>query len=215
MSRAEQGFSLVELLVSLVIVALLSSLMLSGVLSGRRVWERLEERVSAVEQTERAQLLLRTRLERAHPVSRFDASRPFVDFEGETRAVRFVAPPPLAQRPGALRRYQLGLTGAGDLMLVSVSDLSFTPEAAADQVVVLSGVETVDFAYWGLGQGEQSRRWRPDWRFQPTLPELIRVRVAFKAGDRRRWPELLIDPAADVGTACLMDPETGRCGDAA
>lgn len=215
MRHRAAGFSLVELLVSLAILGLLSLLLLNGVFSGRRVWERLETRQSALEDVEGAQAAIRTRLERTYPLTRFDASAPYVDFEGEAQTLRFLAPPALADRPAALQRYTLGLTGAGELVLAASSDLALDAGRANARHVLLRNVRAVDFAYWGAAPPDDTPRWRPAWRTQPASPELVRLRIEFQPGDRRRWPELIVRPAANVGSTCVLDPATGRCGGAA
>jgi general secretion pathway protein J len=213
-SRADAGFSLVELLVSVALLGLLSLLMLNGVFSGRRVWERLENRTAAVESVEAAQTTLRARLQRSFPLARYDASAPYVDFEGEADTLSFLAPPALAARPAALRRFTLGVSGTGDLVLVSASDLALDAREASAEEVLLSGVQSVDIAYWGAAPPDGGVRWRSRWVSQPTPPELVRIRVVLAPGDRRFWPELLVRPAADLASNCVLDPVTGLCGSA-
>lgn len=210
MSR-DSGFSLVELLVSLAILGLLSLMLLQGVFSGRRVWERLDSRAVRLETVEDAQSALRDRLERAFPLTRYDASAPFADFQGEAKVVRFLAPPPLSARPAALRRYTLGLTTSGDLVLTSASDVALDAARASEQTVLLRNVRSVDFTYWGVAPPDNVERWRPTWRARPTTPQLVRIRLAFQPGDRRVWPELIVRPAANVGSACVVDATTGAC----
>jgi hypothetical protein len=43
------------------------------------------------------------------------------------------------------------------------------------------------------------------------LPRLIRITVTFDATDRRRWPELTLEPRIAVDVACVLDALTKRC----
>jgi general secretion pathway protein J len=134
-----------------------------------------------------------------------------VNFNGAPGGLAFLAQPPQATRPGPLRRYTLALTTGGDLVLSSISDVGVETTATTSDQVLLRGVRALDIAYFGAGQPDGSRRWRPSWSFQPTPPELVRIRLAFDAADGRQWPDLIIRPRTTIDSACILSPLSGRC----
>lgn len=212
MGRRDGGFALIEVIASLVILMMISVLLISGVRTGQRVWERLDRRTVAGEAVAGAQDLLRERIERAYASTRFDASAPYTEFDGDPDRLRFIAPPPPAGQPQPLRRYSLSLAANGDLVLSSWSDLAADPDRPQiASTVVLRGVQAVEIGYFGPMTPDFTPRWRGRWHGQPAPPRLLRIRVLFRQGDSRFWPELLIHPAADVDAKCVLDTASGRC----
>lgn len=210
MKDKSAGYALIELVASLVILALISSLMVSGVVAGRRVWERLDANNSMGDSIAGAQTVLRQRLERVFPVTRYDASPPYADFDGAANVVSFFAQPRDSQRPSALRHYRLALGADGNLTLSSTSSIASDPNAPGEDQVLLRGVQSVDLGYYGPGP-DGAPGWQLRWKEQSTPPQLIRVRVLFAPGDARQWPDLLIKPAVNVDTLCILNTATGRC----
>jgi general secretion pathway protein J len=205
------GFALVEALVSLVIVALISMLMIEGVSAGRRVWSQLDTASARGEAVDGARVALRDRIEQVFPATLFDKNPPYVDFAGETEAVTFIAPPPQAGRPAPLMRYRLAVTGSGGLQLSSISEVANPQGAIVVRDVLLRHVRSLDVAYFGASLPDLARRWQPTWEDQPTPPELVRIRVTFEPGDRRRWPDLIIRPKVTVDAECRFNPTTHGC----
>jgi general secretion pathway protein J len=213
MADRDGGFTIIELLVSLVILSMLSMMMIMGLGTGRRVWERMDQSALAIESVEGAQTLLRDRIERTYGATRFDAAMPYADFRGQATRLDFLAPPPEVARPQALFRYDLSLSGDGDLLLSSWSDIAADPaHPAITTVTVLKRVQAIDIAYYGSAAPDNTPRWRSVWDHQPAPPRLVRVRLAFAPGDSREWPEMIVKPAADVDVRCILDIATGRCG---
>lgn len=213
MADRDAGFTIIELLVSLVILAMLSLMIIMGLGAGRRVWERMDDSALAIEQVEGAQTLLRDRIERMYGATRFDAATPYADFRGLPNRLNFLAPPPEVSRPQALYRYDLSLTADGDLLLSSWSDIAADPDhPAITTVVVLRHVAGIDIGYYGAAAPDNTPRWRSSWDHQAAPPRLVRVRLAFAPGDRREWPEMIVKPAADVDVRCILDIATGKCG---
>jgi prepilin-type N-terminal cleavage/methylation domain-containing protein len=213
MAERDRGFTIIELLVSLVILSMLTLMIITGLGSGRRVWERMDQNALALETVEGAQTLLRDRIERTYGATRYDTAAPYADFRGLSNRLNFLAPPPEVARPQALRRYDLSLGAAGDLILSSWSDVAADPDhPAITSVVVLRGVQAMDIAYFGVAPPDNTPRWRPAWIEQPAPPRLVRVRLAFASGDHREWPDMIVKPAADVDIRCILDIATGRCG---
>jgi general secretion pathway protein J len=209
--EGSRGFALVEALASLVVVGMIGLMLMAGVTTGRRVWERIDTREAVGESIDAAQTILRDRLEQAFPQTLYDENPPYVDFRGAAEQLVFLANPPQSQRPAPLRRYTLSLDTAGELVLSSTSDAAAPDRAVVSREVLLRGVRQLDLAYFGVFQLDTARRWRPIWFSDPSLPELVRVRLAFEPGDQRQWPDLIIRPRATIDSACLLNSVTHHC----
>ena len=213
----EQGFTLIELLVSLMLLGLTAAMLMAGLITTRKVAERAAMQTATGESIVTAQTILRDRIETIVASTRFDTRAPAVDLRGGNNIVSFFAPAPPAERPSTVARYRLLRTAPGDVVLYSVSDLSdrvnaYAPgEAGWTPTVLLTGVEALEMGYYGAAPPDNQRRWRSQWVERQQPPELIRVRIVFKPGDPRRWPELIARPAASVNSACRIDNFTGRC----
>ncbi|HXU99198.1 MAG TPA: hypothetical protein VG166_01715 [Caulobacteraceae bacterium] len=207
---ASSGFALVEALASLVVIAMISLMLFEGIGTGARVWEVVDARQSGRDGVDGAQTALRDRLEEIYPATLYDTTPPSTDFAGARGMIVFISSPPLADRPGPLRRYTLRLDASGQLILSSVSDVAPLTDTVIDQVL-LSGVRGVDVAYFGVAGSDPTAGWRPDWADQALLPQAIRIRLRFQVGDRRSWPDLIVHPRATVDTACSLDPISHDC----
>jgi len=208
--KNESGYALIELIASLVILAMMSVLMVSGVVTGRHVWERLDANNAMGDSIAGAQTVLRQRLERIFPETRYDANPPYADIDGAANSVTFLAQPRDAERPSSLRRYNLALSTDGNLTLSSTSDLAIDPTAPGEQQVLLRGVQSLDVEYFGPGP-DGTPGWQLRWHEQPASPQLIRIRAQFAPGDGRQWPDLLVKPIATIDTLCVLNTATGRC----
>ncbi len=220
--QAEAGFTLIELLVSLVIVAVLAGMVLAGAQLGFQTAAQARARGVGNASIITSQTVLRDRIEALVPNTRFEFTRPIADIRGEGTIISFFAPAPPADRPASLMRYRLIRSAEGELVLYSLPDTTsgvdpYAPgQAGWAAQVLLTNVERLELAYFGTLPGEARRDWRDRWIERGAPPELVRVRVAFFAGDRRQWPDLIIRPAPTVNAACTLDPGTGTCsGDAA
>lgn len=206
-----RGFALVEALASLVILALMSLMLIDGVSAGRRVWERTDQVSRSWEDIEAAQSLLRDRIEQIFPQTLFDENPPYVDFQGSSTGMVFLANPPWSERPAPLRRYTLRLNSAGELVLASMSDVGRPETAPVTRQVLLRRVQEVDLAYFGAAAPDHVRRWRTRWVDQPGPPELVRIRLAFEPGDQRHWPEMIARPRATIDASCLLNTLNHHC----
>jgi general secretion pathway protein J len=211
MRSREAGYTLVELLASLIIIGLASAMMLSGISTGHRVWERADLANAAGETISGSQMLLRGRIERAFPATRYDKIPTYVDFFGASNGVTFLAPPRDIRAPQALMRYTLSLAPNGDLLLTDLSDVAIDPKAPGEPLVLLHNVQQLDIAYFGVVPPDKTPSWHDQWQQRPTLPLLMRVRVQFPPDDGRSWPELLIKPFATVDSMCVLTVMTGKC----
>jgi general secretion pathway protein J len=207
----DDGFTLIEALVSLAVLALLSLTLIGGLAAPRAVWSRQDAGLDRTEAVETAQGVLRERLQRAVPITMYDRRPPGPDFDGLAGQTLFIAPPPQAQAGDGLRRYRLSLDAQSRLVLESRNRMALDQEAWPERQVLLTGVQAIDLAYFGPAQPDMTPRWRARWSQQETRPELVRIRVFFPPGDARVWPELLVQPIADIDTECDLDRASKRC----
>jgi general secretion pathway protein J len=205
------GYALIEMLAALVIIGLTSTLMVSGLGASRRVWEKVDASNSMGNLIAGTQLLLRDRLERIFPATRYDKIPSYADLDGTADKLMFLAPPRDVAAPSALRRYQLAVAPNGDLVLSSLSDLTPDPKTPPDNLVLLHNVQGLDIAYYGVAPPDNRPAWRFAWELRPAPPQLIRIRVQFAPQDPRVWPELLVKPAATVDSMCVLMIRTGKC----
>ena len=210
-STRTAGYTLIEMLASLIIVGFISALMLSGLNTGRRVWEHADKANLAGESISGAQMLLRDRLERAFPATRYDKIPTYADFSGTSEAVNFLSPARDIHAPQGLMRYMLALASNGDLVLSSASDLAADPQTGVEQLVLLHNVQQLDIAYYGVVPPDKAPSWHDQWGGRAVLPLLIRVRVQFPPDDPRAWPELVVKPFATVDSMCVLTVMTGKC----
>jgi len=211
-ARREAGFTLIEMLVSLALLAMAAVLMLEGLGSGQRLWAGQTARTARGESVEAAQALLRVRIEKLRPITRFDAGATFADIDGTDRQLVFVAPPADAERPAAARRYRLALNDRGDLVLGSaLSQVDAGADAVYADRVLLREVGGLDISYYGPDPKGGAPRWWSDWTRRETPPESVKIKLTFRPSDPRVWPELIIHPAATVDTLCFIDPATASC----
>jgi len=207
----DDGFTLIEALVSLTVLALLSLTLVAGLAAPRAVWSRQDAGLDRAEAVETAQGVLRERLQRAVPITMYDRRPPGPDFEGLASQAVFIAPPSQAQAGDSLRRYRLSLDAQSRLVLESRNRMALDQTAWPDRQVLLAGVQAIDLAYFGSVQPDMTPRWRARWSQQGSSPQLVRIRVFFPPGDRRVWPELLVQPRADIDTECELDRASKRC----
>jgi general secretion pathway protein J len=207
MARRDDGFTLVEMLVSLALLGMAAMMMATGFSSGQRIWMSQERRAAAGQSVEAAQSLIRDRIERLHPATLFETGAAYADIDGDADHVDFIALPSDAERPAPMRRYRLSLGDRGQLMLSSPDPAAGEPRSQP----VLGGVREMQISYFGPASDGGSPAWQEDWSRRETPPELVRVRLSFAPGDPRSWPELIIRPAASVDTLCTIMAETGRC----
>jgi hypothetical protein len=103
------------------------------------------------------------------------------------------------------------LTAPGDLVLASAERAPSARGGGPSAQVLARGVRELDLAYFGAVAPDTPGQWSPRWRRRSLPPELVRVRVGFQPGDRRRWPDLIVAPRAMVDADCALSAITHDC----
>jgi general secretion pathway protein J len=214
--EASQGFTLVEILVATALLGLLALAVMGSLRTGLRSWETAIRSEDGSDELRTAEKLLRRTVETAYPLlSTSDPTHPRIDFEGRPDGMVVLAAAPPGLVPGGLVRFTFALESREARTDLAVAA---RPELARDDATFANAHETVirnlaaiRFRYFGASPSGGPAEWRDDWIGRMELPRLIRITVTFDATDRRRWPELTLEPRIAVDVACVLDALTKRC----
>ncbi|MBK3665372.1 prepilin-type N-terminal cleavage/methylation domain-containing protein [Bradyrhizobium diazoefficiens] len=182
---AEQGLTLVELLVSMAILALLAGCIVGGLSMGRRAFDADQANGNDARADAAIQSLLNL-VASALPYPIDDKNSAV--FEGSEEKIRFVVlSEGRALRGGA---YGVDLRHVGGELVLTIARRPQGPKQSKppiSTVVVLRGVRAVHFEYFGAsGQAV----WQTEWHSQ-ALPNLVSILVDFEDG-RRSGPRAVI-----------------------
>jgi general secretion pathway protein J len=190
------GFTLLETLVSLIVLGFIVVGLAQGLSFGMAAWDRQARSVDqdgALDSTDR---ILRALLSRMMPGN--DPHVPAV--EGDAFHLAFTAelPANAPATPTRLADLTLSENAAHRLVLV------WTPHLHARRLeppvlrraTLLGGVRQVTFAYFRPASGRQPAGWVQQWQ-SVNPPALIRVHVVLD-GPARHWPDVIVAPMCEA-----------------
>jgi len=182
--NCEAGFSLMEMLVSLVILALILAFLPGAFRLARQIWtatavlDRDAGRDSGLD-------FLETRLAEAMPL--FEPAKSGlvnVLFAGSNDALSFVAPSRNGPAGGGLYRYRIELRanagGQTSSLVVQVAPyLGPVPAGGsapdAEEQVLADDVAGAEFRYFGRHELRQAASWQGQWKRTDALPDLVQL----------------------------------------
>ena len=198
----ERGFTLIELLVVLALLGLTSLAMVGALRFGLRAWDTGERRVEQLNRIQAVQGFLRQRIHQALPTPRrADRTEASTTFAGTMEELRFTAPLPAHLGVGGLHVFALRLDEDGDGRRMVLDWRLYRPEESESieatgggSAKLLDDVESMTLSYFGASRDGGDADWHDDAETTAGLPDLVRLRVTFPAGDDRHWPELVVAP---------------------
>jgi general secretion pathway protein J len=193
----QSGFTLLEILVALVVLGFLMVGLTQGVRAGLTMWGAQTRRVGETADLDAGARVLRRLLSGISLPSAGGVlgASSTEKFEALPESLTFVGDLPTGF--GTTRRADITLElHEGRLVLRWTPrrhELSIAPPPEPIETELIRGVERFDLAYWGSPSVGEPAGWQSRWDSR-DIPELIRVRLGFAKGDRRRWPDLIAAP---------------------
>ena len=185
--RASSGFTLFELLISLVILSLVIVLLANGVRLAGRAWDTEEGRSASQDDLTAVQGLLRSMIASGR------------QFQGDGTGVQFVGTMPQALEQAGL--YDIGLTAAGDQLVLSYQPHqrpNFTPPPP-QRATLARGIAALNFRYFFWDNDKQVGAWSGAAPDPKQAPALVQIGLGLPAGDRRVWSPLVVAPMRSEG----------------
>lgn len=189
------GFTLLEVLASLVLLALLLVGVYSGIRTATHSVRSGTAGIERMDQVRSAQHFLRRELAQslAQPIERTDHGEP-VYFIGRPHEMRYVAPLPgfLGKLGPQLQELRLVDDDAGgqrlELRLALLPPDGQPPQPLGDTQVLLDHIKSGSFSYRGVDRKGGAVAWSPNWADGRLMPQLVRVEL--QVGGTVDWPLL-------------------------
>jgi general secretion pathway protein J len=196
------GFTLLELLVSIVILSLIVTISYSALRVGSRSWQATTNIINTNSTSRFAVQFIRTKMEQLYPIYWLDGGRRLVAFQGEEDSVKFIAPAPQGREANEYFEYYLvtDTQDDGSLSLVlffephDPSRQSFEVNRNSPYREILSNLEAVKYSYYGYQQKTKMQDWRENWEeSSKDYPTLIKIEM-----DSQEFMNKKIDIAVDI-----------------
>jgi general secretion pathway protein J len=185
----EQGFTLIEVLVSLVLLSVLTAYAVTAVSSIKRT-QAIENRIVARSETDAVRHHLQQTLSDMRVVfeARKDGATELA-FDGAENQLSFITVLDDRTVKGGLYRVTYHLSENGDLAMRYSMFRPDQKESETSEISLLQGVKGLKFAY--LDDRGGKRTWVPTWQGQAELPGGVLVQIEF-TGNYREWNELIV-----------------------
>lgn len=185
-STRDDGFTLIETLVSIMLVALVVAFLPGLLQLGTRAIES-RTRLDTISAAGPARQFIAQQLASATAVlQRRPDGRLQLAFTGAGDALAFVAPASLGAQQTGVQDYSIALdasgAGAGNRvrsLSISMRPYSLQGDTPATNAVLMRDVTTLSFRYFGRRSGEDGASWHDEWIGERVLPQLVEMRVAF------------------------------------
>jgi len=194
----QTGLTLIELLISLVIISIVVTLCANGFVFGSRVWAKVDNHQDNLEEVASAQRFLRKVLSEAifYPIEEDQTKNNY--FNGEPEKMIFLAPSPQYGLDDYLYIYEIFKQKENGAYNLSVRYLpantyfSGQARAANRDVKLIKNVKNIKFEYYGLNQRTGALSWYNSWLNQSALPSRVSISVeSFE--DSASWPPLIVE----------------------
>jgi general secretion pathway protein J len=219
-ARRARGFSLIEVLLSLVLLAVGLGLAFATLRNATIATERAETAAQRQERLRAVQAFLRRQLDAAmtQPMEYDEETGEATVFVAEDGGIAFVAPMPgyLSRGGPYVQRFRLARGVGGGLQLEFEHRL-LTPDGAIDPErepeVLLTGIAEGRFELRTLDDEGKPGDWTTDWETPALLPRLVRLELRMQ-DEAVHWPTLVAAPklGATVQPVLAMDADPVPAG---
>jgi prepilin-type N-terminal cleavage/methylation domain-containing protein len=190
--RHDDGFTLVELLVSLALLSLMTIYALNAFSSLRDI-NRVADRIGSQMEVEAVARHFRETIADVRPIFVMDENNaPQFLFKGSKDSLEFVSASNGDRETGGLYLVRYSVDAEGTL-LAERRLLRNGPIDEANKVILLRGVKDISFRYWASGTLDAGGVMLHTPQLNDLLPITIEVNLNFNAEDLRNWPSTFVN----------------------
>lgn len=195
----QQGLTLLELIISLVIVSIVIALCANGFVFGSRVWAKVDQKQGHLDEIISAQRFIRKSLTEAIHYPQDEEISKDNFFRGNSDKIIFMAPSPQYGLDDYLYIYELfkqkigeGRYNLGLRYIPANSYFYGTVRAADKEIILFKNFKRIKFQYYGFNSLTGEQAWYDSWDGQNTLPLLVSI-SAESIDSSKQWPTLIVE----------------------
>jgi general secretion pathway protein J len=217
--RAQSGFTLIEIVLAMVLLSVMMLLLYSGLSFALRSWDVGDAHGRRTADRRIGENFLRRELTEVFPMRWKDPTAVKLAFSGEANRLRFVSTRPVGIALGGLALVSVEVEGearSGGRHLVMRRAMpddearDFGPlDQAEKPTVVIAGVDSVTFGYFGAENDFGEPKWMDTWPYPNRIPQMVRMRV--KSDDGTLLPELVAKVMLGEEAGCLENSFQRLC----
>jgi general secretion pathway protein J len=220
MRRARgSGFTLIELVIALTLLAVMMTLLWGSLNFAVRSWDTGEARAALAAQQRLSDNFLRREMTSLFPMRWRDANAVKIAFEGERDRVRFASTRAAGTSQPGISIVGLALednseTRSRDLVMrralppADARDFSALDEG--QRTVLVPGVESAEFTYFGTENDLVDGNWRDSWNVSTRIPQLVKLKVKLAGGEE--LPEFVVATRLGEEAGCFENSFQRTCG---
>jgi general secretion pathway protein J len=190
----QKGFTLLEVLVALVVIGFLMAGLTQGTRFGLSALDNQQRVLDSQSDADAIDRVLRSLIEQADP-GRATVAAGLSGTRGSLTLISHFPSLDRQRRDGDVTA-ALGVDAGHRLVLRTTPFIHATrlaPLPQGEELVLLTGIDHLEIAYWGRTAVGGNRAWQSQWS-GAELPDLIRIQVMFEAGSQKRWPPMVAAP---------------------
>ena len=192
--RGQAGFTLLEVLVTIVVLGMIMLGLAQGTRFGLDAWRLQSRQIAARDEFGAAERLIRSLIARAEPAAEDAPPR----LRGMPAALLlWTRLPQMAEAAGfGAVEAALGVDAAHHLVLRAAAHpgaVALRPSSPVIEEHLLDDIDHLELSYWQPQDARRPGAWRRDWAAS-ELPALIRVRIVFLAATGQHWPDIVEAP---------------------
>lgn len=217
--KREAGFTLIEMVVAMTILGTMLMLLYSGLSFALRSWDASDVNGRLTVDRRIGENFLRREVSELFPMRWKDPVTLKMAFEGDSRHLRFVSSRPAGIAMGGLSLVSVELAeDAHDrrahnlVMRRAMPDdeqRDFRPLEKAQASILIAGVDSAEFAYFGSENDFAEPRWTDDWKIPSRVPSMIRLRL--KTTDGTVLPDMVMKVMLGEEAGCLENSFQRLC----
>jgi general secretion pathway protein J len=217
-ARRHRGFTLIEVVVALTLLGAMMLLIYSGLNFSVRSWDVGDANGRRVADFRISENFLRRELSEIFPMRFADLASVKYAFEGTNRELRFVSSRPAGIALGGLSEVGLALERGKDgrsqdlvMRRASVSGdvADFSALDQAEPSILVPGVDTVQFTYFGAENDFTDPSWADEWKIPGRMPQVLRMSIRTARGEV--LPDMVVRLMVGEEAGCYENAFQRQC----